>query len=977
MAVSDFIKKYFGETSVANPSNLLSGVKKTGSSVTDFLKTTGQASLRAYSSVAPVLYDIGAKPLGMLFPSTKESLANNRPVLTPSTAFQKELYGTDKPITPSSVGSEVGLSEKSKFAPVVGFALGVADLIPGGKVTKSTAVGLLKNANKADDAFKALKQMMGIADDVAKKYAPKFATMTDAKQISTLVDTVVDESQSVGRMLSKGKEAASNILKTPVGETERKFITSVKEALPNIGDKVAGQYIPRSTNELAIKAKNFINEDIVAATKLAMSGSDESAVAVASELIKKYGDEALKATDPVQAGMLYDKAAEIANTLAPKLTEQGRAIQAASILGRLTPEGQLRFAAREIQKYNELNPLKKLPELSGEQAKDIVEEMNKIREMPDGIIKARAFQALQDKIQALVPTPLIKKVIAVWKAGLLTGIKTSGLNIFSNLSHSVSEVVKDVPAAMVDSVASLITGERTKTANVKGLSKGFVSGFKKGLDYFKTGFDERNMAQKLDYKKVNFGKGAVAKAFQTYTDTVFRALGSTDQPFYYGALSRSLMDQAKAKAINAGLKGKEAVSFAEGLIDSPTEEMIRYATADAATAVFQNETYLGKAAKALQNIPVVGEILVPFGRTPSAVATQIINYSPVGIAKTIVQNIGKGRFDQRLFSEGVGRGLTGTAVLAIGVELAKKGLVALDRPTTEREQKLWELEGRKQNSIKIGGTWRSPTVLGPAGNLLLIGAHFNDALQTSGSPTEALAKTMTGAVKSFTEQTFLTGINSAVQAVSDPDRYAESYLGNLVSSIVPTIASDVARATDTVERRPESIVQRLKARIPGLRKTLEPQIDVLGKEKEIAGNPLEVLIDPTRPQKDISTPVIQELRRLTDDGVQVSPTLIGDKKGFKALTPKENTELWKRTGEIIDGKLGSLFNRDEYKELNKEEKGKIVEKVIEQSKINARAELAITLTDGLSGDELKKRLSELKQGGLLTGDVFKKYVELR
>src|SRR3990167_8072272 len=174
------------------------------------------------------------------------------------------------------------------------------------------------------------------------------------------------------------------------------------------------------------------------------------------------------------------------------------------------------------------------------------------------------------------------------------------------------------------------------------------------------------------------------------------------------------------------------------------KEILLKTVADSSTAVFQNETYLGKATKALQNIPVVGEIIVPFGRTPSAVATQILNYTPIGTAITIIKQIANRKFDQRLFSEAVGRGLTGTAVMAIGWELAKKGLVSLDRPTTEREQKLWELEGRKANSIKIGDKWRSPIVLGPAGNLLLVGAHFQKNFQESGSPTEALAKSVTG-----------------------------------------------------------------------------------------------------------------------------------------------------------------------------------------------------------------------------------------
>ena len=500
-------------------------------------------------------------------------------------------------------------------------------------------------------------------------------------------------------------------------------------------------------------------------------------MAIASELLKKYADDAARATDPATANALYDKAAEVANTLAPKLTEQGRSIQAASILGRLTPEGQVRFAAREILRYNEtVSGLRKVPELTGEQSKFILDEMKVINNMSEGVEKAARFQKLQNFIKDLVPTPLIDKVIAVWKAGLLTGIKTQGLNLFSNISHGITEVVKDIPAAIVDRAAALFTGKRAKTVTVRSSFSGIKEGVIKGKRYFVTGFDERNIAAKLDYRKVNFGKGKVAKVFQIYTDIVFRFLGAADQPFYYAALSRSLMDQALAQGKNIGKKGKDLVKFAEDLVKVPTEEMIRYGVADATTAVFQNQTKLGEAASAIQKIPGIGEIILPFGRTPSSVAMQIVNYSPIGIAKTIISNIGKGKFDQRLFSQGIGRGLTGTAVIFIGMELAKKGMIALDYPQgDEREQELQKAEGVKNNAIKINGKWRSPIVLGPIGNLLLIGGHFQKAIEEEGSPTEALTKGMLGSMSSFLEQTFLTGIKSSVNAITDPERYAKTY----------------------------------------------------------------------------------------------------------------------------------------------------------------------------------------------------------
>ncbi len=758
----------------------------------------------------------------------------------------------------------------------------------------------------------------------------------------------------------------------------RGFIDSAREVVPE-ASRIAGQYIPRSTDSLAIKAKNLIKDDINLAEKLALTSSDDKAVAIASELLKKYADDASKATDPATANALYDKAAEVANTLAPKLTEMGRSIQAASILGRLTPEGQVRFAAREIQRFNELNPLKKIAELDGKQVSYITGEMKDINAMSDGVDKAIRFQKLQNYIQDLVPSGPIKKVIAVWKAGLLTGIKTSGLNIFSNLSHAATEIAKDAPAAVVDSVVSLFSGQRSKTFNLKGTGSGLIEGFEKGIRYFKTGYDERNVAEKFDYKKVNFGKGKTAKAFQTYTDIVFRSMGTTDQPFYYGALSRSLTDQAIAQGKNQSLKGEALNKFVEEAVQNPTDQMLRYGVADAATAVFQNKTKLGEIASKIQQLPGgVGEIVLPFGRTPSAVAMQIINYSPIGIAKTIFENIGKGKFDQRLFSQGIGRGLTGTGIIALGMELQRRGLVSLDYPMgNEREQELQKAEGTKNNAIRIGDKWRSPMVLGPAGNLLLVGAHFQKTLETSGSPTEAFSKALIGGAKSFTDNTFLTGLKDAINAITDPERYAKSYLPNLAASFVPTIVSDAARAMDPKERRPETLVQRIQARVPGARNSLEPQIDILGRERESIGNPLEIIADPTRPSPITTTVVTKELRRLMDAGTKVSPTMLGDRKGYKGLSQAENTKLWKLSGAITNDKLTSLFGRGEYKGFSDEEKGEVVEKVINQAKVNARAGIAIELTDGLSGDALKKKLSELKSGGLLTKEVFQKYQELR
>lgn len=777
--------------------------------------------------------------------------------------------------------------------------------------------------------------------------------------------------------------------KTTAKTVERGFVSSVKEATPELTSRVAGQYIPRSTDTLAIQAKNLIKDNINTAENLAKTGTNDKAVATAAELIKHYTDIA-KTADEATANVMYDKAADIANNIAHKLTEQGRAVQAASIMGRLTPEGVVRFAARDIQKYNEaidtaggkiggFNPManfKKIPELTGEQLSTLMKKAQDITEMPDGIGKAMAWHELQDHIASQIPSSLYSKLVTIWKAGLLTGIKTSGLNTDGNLFHGVSEIAKDVPAAAVDSVASLFTGKRTLALTIKGTGSGLVEGFGKGWRYIKTGFDERNIADKLDYKKVNFGTGPVAKAIQKYEETVFGVIGAEDQPFYYGAKTRSMQSQAIAEAKNQGLKGSELKDFVHNAVANPTDEMLKYATMDAETAVFQNKTALARAAKAIQNIPG-GEFVVPFAKTPSAVAMQVLNYSPLGIVKTIGEQIANGKFDQRIFSQNLGRNLTGTAIMYLGTKLYDKGMLSLGRPTKESDIAQAQNEGRAPNSILINGKWRSANVLGPAGFTLLLGGYLAKGIKDTGSVTQGIIQMAAGLPKTLTDQTFLRGLDQFISAISDPAKEGATYFKGLLGSVVPTIVSDVARASDATERRTPGLADTLKSRIPGLRRTLEPQVTTFGQNVQTPSF-LETMADPTRPTVAKHEPVVSELKRLADAGFQATPTQVGDKNGYpKALTPEENTQLWIRSGELLKDKLDKLIQTPQYKAMDDEQRKKAIDMFTDKAKLIARAEMVLAVTTGLQGQALKDKLSKLKTGGLMTKEVFNQYVAIR
>lgn len=574
----------------------------------------------------------------------------------------------------------------------------------------------------------------------------------------------------------------------------------------------------------------------------------------------------------------------------------------------------------------------------------------------------KAFEEQLAKVTT--KSDLYDRLITYWKASLLTGLKTSGLNILSTAGHAMSETTKDVPAALIDSGISLVTGERKVAFTAKGYPTGWVEGLGKGWKYMKTGHDERDVLGKYDYKKTNFGTSKIARTIQATTDFVFHLLGAEDQPWYYGAYSRSLRSQAIAQAKTKGLKGRERKAFVENLQKNPTDEMLIWAKEDAETAIYTNRTNLGDLGKAIQKVKG-GEILVPFARTPSAVAMQIINYSPVGVVKEIAHEAHEGKFNQRKFSHAAGRTVVGTAALYLGVQLFKAGLIALGYPKSEKERKLWELEGKKPNSILIDGKWRGIEALGPTGNLLIIGGYFQQALDSKGSPTEAMIEAMAGGAKSFTEQTFVRGVNLAVDALTDPEASFERWFTSMSGSLVPTIVADIARAQDDRARRAVGPKERIQSRIPIYRKGLPPKIDVFGQDlSRYGGNVLETMADPTRPSKIRQDIVVDELRRLWDKDIKVSPTLLGDKAGYDILTKEENTQLWRRAGELTYKGLLAEIKTEDYKEANDFAKGKLLDLIIRNAKTVAKLEIVIIKK------AQGKTIMQLAESGLFSVEEF-------
>src|SRR5207237_1044250 len=86
--------------------------------------------------------------------------------------------------------------------------------------------------------------------------------------------------------------------------------------------------------------------------------------------------------------------------------------------------------------------------------------------------------------------------------------------------------------------------------------------------------------------------------------------------------------------------------------------------------------------------------------------------------------------------------------------------------------------------------------------------------------------------RNLLNKTWLQGPSAIMQAVDDPDRYGESWLRSFVGSFVPTGAAQLARANDPYIRDVRTMIDAIKARVPGL----SEEVPV---KRDLWGNPLQ------------------------------------------------------------------------------------------------------------------------------------------
>ncbi len=779
------------------------------------------------------------------------------------------------------------------------------------------------------------------------------------------------------------------------GKTDLKFIETVKDS------KNTSPELKTELKTITAGTKSNVSTIRQAARRINKRGLDQSVEQSHNPNVHtlEQQSERLILIEELQKQNRNGDAVTVVEEFARSARKLGQATQIAAAYNKLTPAGILKLAQREIDKAKKVNPRKyKDLKLDPAKAKELTDKVTKVQKMKEGPEKVKATRDMLDDVDAIVPTPTARKITTLWKAGLLTGVK-GGIagNTVGNTSYQIMRKVADVPAAGLDAALGVFTGTRSKTFTLAGIIPGFGTGLKVGAERMKTGTGADDLSTKYDYKKTKYGDGMLGKAAQAYTDTVFNFYSAADKPFFHAALQNSLQDLVRTEATNRKLTGEAKKNFIKRNMLEPSDDINTQAVAEAEKAVFQNKNALGAALSGFkQNLArkggapgeIASEIIAPFTGVPSAIATAAYDFSLINTvvetAKAIKES-SKGTFDQksqRALTESFGKGLTGTALLGLGYQLVGSGLMTLGYPDDPDERALWDLEKKTPYSIKVGGKWRSLNYTGPVMAIMAIGGETQKIQEAEGgNKLQSLKGGVFGSGKAILSSSPLQGAQGALNAITDPQRYGDSYVNNLAGSVIPTIVKDVSRTTDTkdgkvVEREVNNPWQSIQNRTPW-RDKLDPKRDKFGQDIT-STSPIGAVIDPFKSSDAQTSPMQRELRRLFEAKEGTSPPKVDAKvtiggtenRSEITLTDKQLNAYKKQVGDATMTAWDAMMKTDKYKALSDSDKRKALENVaedinaVEMRKFQADNQIG-EYAPGFTGEQkdLEKRQKQMLKDG--------------
>lgn len=473
-----------------------------------------------------------------------------------------------------------------------------------------------------------------------------------------------------------------------------------------------------------------------------------------------------------------------------------------------------------------------------------------------------ALQRVYNAQANVVQDGMMGKANALGYTNMLSGTKTWVKNVSSNILIRPLELASEkIGGAIERKYITKRTGNRTTDAPNRAERAAGREAFdgeigQTMVDYFVTHVDTGH-GSGFDLNRNN--RTFNNEWLQAYKNIVDFAMQVGDRPFWEQCYTEEL---AVIKRLGTKIPDTQRVDGREVKVlrDMTLEEMKTEAAVRATERVFQEDSNIVSAINgARRESPMIDLMItsiMPFLKTPTNVASRMMQYSPIGLARAIIQyglwdgkRNGGSNFDQRKFVMNLGRGLTGTGVAIVGALLASLGAIQPGRED-EEDKKLGVIrkaQGRSYSTYFKLGDWEIPLDFAqPSSGPLYIGAKIAWALEEMGDDVNAPALIGTVLYGSALEtgnqlfdNSFLSGFSALFSGYNDAagiaSNIAENIAENQASRLTPSAIRALAKVTDPYVRdvySQNAVKQFLNRQIvqnwPLLRQTLPVKTDITG-----------------------------------------------------------------------------------------------------------------------------------------------------
>ena len=788
-------------------------------------------------------------------------------------------------------------------------------------------------------------------------------------------------------------------IKVSTGDGKSHFFDNIKDKVNMLSEDSKAKIL---SNDEVKYYKEVTNEDSLnkGFTKLAENGEVETRA--------WFNKASEKATDvDVAEGWIlmkqyedvgdYDGMVQVAKKMREIGTKAGQTVQAFNIMNRMTPEGMVKYAQSELSEAYEqmikgktkkwIDQHKGDFELKPEEVKFIMDNMQEVSTMKDGYDKKVKLAEIQKLMTDKIPPAKGQGIKAWMRISMLFNPKTQVRNVLGNALIAPVNSFGDLFASGVDRLVARKTGVRTVgTTSLKNYSKGMKKGLFESYNDFKKGINTRNIAG----NRFEIGEGKsfndntrIGKSLNRVDSLLSFMLDAGDRMFYEGSFVNSINNQMVLNNT-----------------DTVTQDMIDIATQEALSRTWQDNNkytqFVLSVRRMMNNINVkgygLGDVLIPFAKTPANLTKALVDYSPAGMVSTLIKgyvlkkSINNGQYTAQMqhdFAQSLGKATAGTALYILGYALAKAGILNGESDDDKDVSNFMKnTMGVNSYSIKIGDKsftydWAQP-LAGPFSMM----ANLVNKKDQEASLIEKITSTFDTAGNIILEQSFMESINTVLSNNDGIATGIEEALLDLPARAVPTVMKQITDMVDGTQRvsfeydKPlESAINSIKVKIPGLSQTLAPSVDSMGREIQKYGgknNIFNVFFNPANVANENVSESAKEIYRVykqTGDSTilpRVAPYYVNSDGEKIILSSKQREKLQKESGQLLEQGLDNMMKNDTYINASDEDKAEMINGLVNYSYNIAQHEVV--------GTELSQTYEKAYSFASNGGDIENYYI---